>query len=218
MNSTPRMCGVILAAGESSRMGTDKALLRWPPAAPGAIASAGETLLSAAILALKPLTEEVIVVAGKNAGDLTPIVNANGALLVQNPAPERGQFSSLQVGLREVLARGYDAAIVTPVDCPPLSAATLEHLRTSFLKALSLGRWAVAPESRGKHGHPLLAGHDLIEAFLQAPATSNAREIKRALEQFIEYVPVPDLFVNVDVNTPEEYAALFAPDSLRPHD
>jgi molybdenum cofactor cytidylyltransferase len=205
------LCGVILAAGDSTRMGTDKALLPWPPATPDARNSAGQTFLSASILALRPFTQAVIVVAGKNADNLAAVVHASGALLVQNPDPERGQFSSLQVGLRQVLARGCDAAMIMPVDRPPLSAATLEQLRSSFELALSLGRWGVAPENDGEHGHPLLASRELIEAFLRASPTSNAREVKRAHAQYIEYVAVPDPFVSANVNTPEEYEALSTP-------
>jgi molybdenum cofactor cytidylyltransferase len=200
------LCGVILAAGESTRMGRDKALLPWPPGTPGT-----QTFLSAAILALCPFTEAVVVVAGKNAANLAGIVSENGASLIQNPASERGQFSSLQIGLHEVLARGCNAAMIMPVDRPPLSAATLQKLHASFALALSLGLWGVAPENDGEHGHPLLAGRKLIEAFLGASSASNARDIKRAHAQYIEYIPVPDPLVNANVNTPEEYAALATP-------
>jgi molybdenum cofactor cytidylyltransferase len=199
------VCGLILAAGASSRMGTDKALLPWPP-----VAAAGATLLSAAIAALKPFTQDVVVVAGKNAEKLAPIVASGGASMVLNPAPERGQFSSLQIGLREVLARGCDAAMITPVDCPPLSAASLKLLREAFEQTLARGRWAVAPESNGRRGHPLLASRALIHAFLSAPATGNARDVKRAHAQHFESVRVPDLHLGADMNTPEEYAAISA--------
>jgi molybdenum cofactor cytidylyltransferase len=211
MSRTPSLCGVILAAGESTRMGTDKALLPWPPATPGTPTSASQTFLSAAILALRPFTHEVIVVAGRNADNIAAVVYAGGASLVQNPAPERGQFSSLQVGLHELLARDYNAAMIMPVDRPPLSATTLEQLRSSFELALSLGQWGVAPENDGEHGHPLLAGRELIEAFLRASPTSNAREVKRMHAQYIRYVAVDDPLVSANVNTPEEYAALSTP-------
>ena len=191
-------------------MGRDKALLPWPPAAPGSNAPSKHTLLSAAIAALKPFAETVVVVAGKNADNLAAVVAAHGAAMVVNPAPERGQFSSMQVGLREVFARGCDAAMITLVDCPPLSTASMEILRAAFDRALAHGGWGAAPENNGRRGHPLLASRELIEAFLSAPVASNAREIKRAHAGRIEAVAVPDSLVSVDVNTPEEYAALAA--------
>jgi molybdenum cofactor cytidylyltransferase len=202
------MCGVILAAGESSRMGRDKALLPWPAATPDAAASADKTLLSVAISTLRPFTDAVIVVVGNNEQNLAPIVSARGASLVRNRVPERGQFSSLQVGLHEVLARGYNAAMITLVDCPPPRLATLKQLCGSFELAVSVGRWGVAPENNGKHGHPILASRELIDAFLTASPSNTAREIKRANAQHIEYVSVDDPFVTMNVNTPEEYAGL----------
>ncbi len=184
-------------------MGRDKALLPWPPSAID-----GQTLLTSSIDALKPFAESVIVVAGKNLESLRPLAAACGAMLVENPEPERGQFSSLQVGLREVVARGCEAAIITLVDSPPLSPASLQMLRAAFDRALAQGKWAVVPEHNGKRGHPLFANRALIESFLSAPLTSTAREIRRQHAELIESVPVSDTLLTVDVNTPEQYAAL----------
>jgi molybdenum cofactor cytidylyltransferase len=186
-------------------MGTDKALLPWPAAN-----TTGATLLSSAIAALRPFTHEIIVVAGRNAEKLIAIAATSGASIVINPAPERGQFSSLQTGLREVLHRGCDAAMITPVDCAPLSPASLQLLCDAFDHALTRGQWAVAPESNGRRGHPLLASRALIDAFLSAPVTGNARDVKRAHAQRFEYAAVPDLYLSADMNTPNEYAAMSA--------
>ena len=207
MPTAPHLCGLILAAGQSSRMGRDKALLPWPPQQSAPLVSSEQTLLSAAISALKPLAGTVIVVAGKNANSLAPVIGINGAILVRNPDPDRGQFSSLQVGLRELLDRGSDAAIITPVDCPPLSAESLQLLLASFTRAVSRGLWAVAPENNGKHGHPLFVNRQMISAFLAAPVTSTAREVLHAHAQRIEYVPVPDSLAKAGLNTPQDYAA-----------
>lgn len=183
-------------------------MLPWPPVAPGSSNSTTGTLLSAAIGALRPFTDAVVVVAGRNLESITPVAAASGASMVENPAPERGQFSSLQVGLREVVARGFEAAMITLVDCPPLSKASMEKLSAGFERALAKGRWGVAPEHSGRRGHPLIVSRELIDAFLAAPVSSNAREIKRRHSEMIEEVPVPDSLVSVDVNTPEEYRAL----------
>lgn len=202
MTRVPSLCGVILAAGGSTRMGTDKALLSWPPN------TAGATFLSSAIQALSPFTDLVIVVAGKNEASITPIVDANGAFLVANPESERGQFSSLQCGLHEVLNHGRDAAMVTLVDRPPAQASTLDQLRTAFYEAVSAGKWSVVPEYRGQHGHPVLIGREMIEAFLKAAPDANARDIQRQNQASIEYFSVNDPFVTLNVDTPEDYARL----------
>ena len=193
-------------------MGTDKALLPWPPVA-GTSASA-QTFLSAAIESLNAFSEMVLVVVGKNAPNIAPAVFANGADLVTNPAPERGQFSSLQIGLHEVLNHGRDAAIVTLVDRPPANPATLRTLCDSFAAA-AYGTWAIVPEYGGKHGHPVLLAREMIEAFLKAPPTANARDIEHQNQQHIEYVAVDDPAVTLNVDTPEDYAALSAPAAPR---
>lgn len=197
---------MILAAGDSSRMGTDKALLPWPPLVAGQPPSK-ETFLSAAIGSLMSAADFVLIVAGKNEAALAPIVYAGGASLVANPDPSRGQFSSLQVGLQEVLNRGRDAAIITLVDRPPVNAATVQLLRCA-LESAPEGVWAVVPEFSGKHGHPYLAGRELMEAFLQAPPTASAREVEHRHRDHIQYVEVRDPFVALNINTPEDYAAL----------
>jgi molybdenum cofactor cytidylyltransferase len=205
MARTAAFCGLILAAGESSRMGRDKALLPWPPQPTN---STGETFLSAAIRLFFSHVDEVLVVAGKNQAALAPIIYANGATLIVNPDPERGQFSSLQVGLQEVLNRGRDAAMVTLVDRPPVRPGTIEKLQTAFDGATAKRKWAVIPEYDGKHGHPILLGREMLTVFLSAPNSSNARDVEHANQSAIEYVPVDDPLVTVNVDTPEQYAAL----------
>jgi molybdenum cofactor cytidylyltransferase len=138
------------------------------------------------------------------------VVYAEGAFLVQNLQPELGQFSSLRVGLQDLLGRGRDAAVVTLVDRPPVRSATLQALLSAFEKAINQNKWAVVPDFSGKHGHPIVVGREMIEAFLRAPARSNAREVRHAHQQFIESVPVDDPFVTLNVDTPDDYAALRA--------
>jgi molybdenum cofactor cytidylyltransferase len=209
MSRTPSLCGVILAAGSSTRMGTDKALLPWPPTSSVA-APARQTFLSAAIHALAAWTELVIVVAGNNQAALAPVVYANGAFLVVNPGPARGQFSSLQVGLQDVLNRGRDAALVTLVDRPPAAASTVEKLRDAFATALAGSKWAVVPEYAGKHGHPVIVGREMIEKFLRAPVAATARDVEHENQERIAYIGVDDPFVTMNVDTPQDYASLSA--------
>ncbi len=112
---------------------------------------------------------------------------------------------------QEVLSRGRDAAMVTLVDRPSAKPATLEHLRDAFETAAARGKWAVVPEYGGKHGHPILVGREMIEAFLKAPATATAREVEHKNQDRIEYVLVDDPFVTLNVDTPQDYANLSPP-------
>lgn len=199
MALSPSFAGVILSAGASSRMGRDKALLPWRDG----------TFLSAAISALQAVTELVIVVGGVNAPNLRPITDGAAAFLVVNPDPQQGQFSSLRIGLQEVLNRGRDAAIVTLVDRPVAQVQTIAQVKETFL-ASPEKTWAAVPDFQGKHGHPYVIGREMIEAFLRAPAQSSARDVEHANQDHILYVPVNDPLVTANVDTPEEYEKLRA--------
>ena len=208
MYRSPSFAGVILAAGESSRMGRDKALLPWPPGESQTIRR--DTFLSAAIRSLSLSTDFVLVVAGNNEANLAPIAYANAATVIRNPDPNRGQFSSLQIGLQEVLNRGRDAAIITLVDRPPAPAEVVQMLRERF-EAAPQNIWAVVPEFEGRHGHPVVAGREMMERFLREPVSGNAREVEHRYQEHIEYVTVSEPCVTLNINTPEDYARLAPP-------
>ena len=209
------ICGVVLAGGSSTRMGRDKALLPWPPVAEGAPAT--NTFLGAMIDLLQPRCDLVLVVVGRNAQHLESTVDAHAGFLVLNPMPERGQFSSIQTGLQEVLNRGRDAAFLAPVDRPPVLPGTLDALRTAFLQS-ELDVWAAVPELTRDavqiHGHPILVGRSMMEKILRAPDTATARDIEHRHQQHILYVPVADERVAANIDTPEEYARLLRSETI----
>ena len=206
------ICGVILSAGFSSRMGRDKALLTWP--AQVSVGSWRDTFLGAAIERLGSVCELVIVVGGANSETLAPLVYSSGAdALVVNPDPQRGQFSSLRIGLQEVLNRGRDAAFVALVDRPPASRSTYESLRRKFLERTD-DCLAVVPEYAGNHGHPIVIGREMIDAMLRAAEESNAREVIHAHQERIAYVTVNDPFVTMNINTAEDYNRLIESKNL----
>ena len=190
-------------------MGRDKALLPWPPVAEGT--PVANTFLGATIDLLQAYSDLVMVVAGRNAPHITPVTYAHGAFLTVNREPERGQFSSLHVGLREVLDRGRDAALIALIDRPPALPGTVKALREAFRYA-DPNVWAVVPEvirdGKAVHGHPILIGREMIEVLLRAPLTSNAREVEHQHQQHVQYVSVNDPRLGVNIDTPEDYARL----------
>jgi molybdenum cofactor cytidylyltransferase len=181
-------------------MGTDKGLLEFP--------GSGRNFLAAQIASLKPHCELVIVVAGENEDRLKPTVYALGAYLVRNPDPSRGQFSSLQIGLNEVLGRGRSRALITHVDRIPAKSETIAQLKTRFAELKRGSKWLVIPQFEETHGHPVVAGREMIEAWLRAPTGSTARETEHEHQDRIDYLSVDDPNVTANINTPEDYARL----------
>jgi molybdenum cofactor cytidylyltransferase len=190
--------GIVLAAGASSRMGTDKALLPF----------AGKTFLAGAIDLLQSQCDFVLVVVGENANVLRPIIYAHSGYLVQNPKPERGQFSSLRIALEAVLNRGRDAVSATLVDRPAAEFRTLATLKEAFLRTSPEEVWAVVPEYQGRHGHPVIFGREMMEAFLRAEPSKTARDVEHEHQRHIQYVAVDDPRVALNINTPEDYSTL----------
>jgi CTP:molybdopterin cytidylyltransferase MocA len=117
----------------------------------------------------------------------------------------------MQNGLRDVLNRGRDAAIVALVDRPPVVPGTIRELKHALLSS-SPELWAVVPEIRRgeevSHGHPMAVGRDMIEAFLRSPAESNARDVERQHQQHIRYLSVDDARVAMNIDTQEDYERL----------
>ena len=179
-------------------MGTDKAMLELP--------GNGITFLEAQIRSLAPHCELAIVVGGANAEVLRPTIYARAAFLVVNPDPSRGQFSSLQVGLQEVLNRGRDKALITHVDRVPAASTTIAKLKQQATNTAE--PWLFVPEHNGQHGHPVLARREMIEVWLKSSVATTAREVEHAHQSRIEYVPVDDPHIFANVNTPEEYQRL----------
>ena len=179
-------------------MGEDKALLQY----------GGRTFLSGAIQLLQSACDFVVVVAGANTDFLRPVVYQNSAYLVRNWKPEFGQFSSLRLGLQAALDRGRDAVCVTLVDRPPARPDTLLTLKDHFLRTAPERVWAVVPQFDGKHGHPVIFSREMMEVFLRADVSANARQIEHQHQNRIEYVSVDDARVAMNINTPEDYSAL----------
>jgi molybdenum cofactor cytidylyltransferase len=117
----------------------------------------------------------------------------------------------MQIGLQEVLNRGRDGAVVALIDRPPVVPGTVRQLKHAMLGAPP-EVWAVVPETmqgeQAVHGHPVVIGRDMMEAFLRAPAQSNARDVEHGHQQHIRYLSVDDPRVGMNIDTPEDYERL----------
>jgi molybdenum cofactor cytidylyltransferase len=185
--------GIILAAGESRRMGSPKALLRYQ----------GKTFIERICNAfLSAGVDELIVVLGARAEKLRHAIPAHPQLrTVVNPRYFQGQLSSLMVGIG-ALSPESEAAIVNLVDHPLITAETINALITSF-RAEPLPILIAA--YNGKRGHPVLFSSQVYGEILAAPLDQGAKVVVRKDPSRVRELPLDDPGILADIDTPEDY-------------
>ena len=194
------LAGVILAAGESSRMGRPKALLPAPGSEPP------ENFLDRMIGLLAAHADPIIVVLGAHADAIREgSARASQATFVVNQRYREGQLSSLQCGLRAVPEEAL-GVLFTPVDFPRVLADTVAGVVAAFMRGDGSG--LAIPRFQGRRGHPVCAARRLIQEFLALPVEAQAREIVHRHAAEACYVDVDDPGILRDVDDPEAYRSL----------
>ncbi|MBR4691595.1 MAG: histidine phosphatase family protein [Oscillospiraceae bacterium] len=186
--------GVILAAGYSSRMGELKPLL--PVGGVPALLRAAEALSGAGA--------EVAVVTGHRREELTPLIRRCGALELPNPDYDRGMFTSVLTGLRHFAALGAEGVLLLPCDC---AAVPKEAVRQLVACAGDRGEYAL-PVYGGKNGHPLWIPARYFDEILGFDGPGGLKGARLLHEDSLLCLPMPWEGVVLDMDTPEDYAAL----------
>ena len=191
---------IVLAAGKSSRMGRTKALLP--------VGSPGETFLTRIIRVLREGgIDRIVVVIGGDAAAVRASLPRHDASLVavENPHYEDGQLSSLLVGLAAVEQRydDVDAVMVTLVDLPLISAATVRAVLDAF-RAKSDAP-LVRPRRAHRHGHPAIFNRSIFAELRRADPSQGAKPVVHAHAAEEVSVDVDDDGAFIDIDTPEDY-------------
>ena len=119
--------------------------------------------------------------------------------VVRNPDPGRGQFSSLQEGVKSVGEAPW--AFLLPIDCP----APLPEVWASLWQARDEQTSVLIPTLKKKSGHPLLLGKKLLQAVCTAPTETRLDSlIKTWPSREKKYVEVMDAGIHANFNTPED--------------
>lgn len=188
--------GLILAAGESSRMERDKALLTWR----------GRTFLETIVATLREAGVELIaVVLGYHAEEIQRAGNLEGVEVVVNPDYRRGQTSSLQVGLRALESAALEAVVLCLVDHPAVSAHVVKQLLTTFRQS---GAPVIIPTFRGQRGHPVVIARALFAALLSLGPDQGADTVVRKYRDATKSLDVSDKGILLDVDDAESYRQL----------
>jgi molybdenum cofactor cytidylyltransferase len=192
---------ILLAAGESRRMGSLKALLPWQ----------GSTLLAYQIASLRQAgVDPVVVVLGHESGRLKPEVEGpdvegkEGVIWRVNPDYRQGKTTSIKVGLNALDPGKPSAILILNVD-QPRSAETIGRL---LLQHREGGRSITIPRYRGKGGHPLVLDSALLEELKSIDEESlGVRAVVRRHQDATLLLEMDTPEVLWDLNTPEQYEA-----------
>jgi molybdenum cofactor cytidylyltransferase len=195
------IAAVILAAGESSRMGRPKALLPDPEGRPF-VARLVRTFVAAGVA-------DVTVVTGSQHSAIESALAADAPSLapslVRNPDPGRGQLSSLWSWLDDCDRPDVEAILVTPVDIPLIEESTIRRVIAAWERTHAP---VVRPTVGARHGHPVLFARAVFDDLRRAPLDGGARTVVQAHAKHVIDVDVDDSGCISDIDTPGEYEAL----------
>ncbi len=190
-----KTAGLILAAGRSSRMGRDKALLEYN----------GGTFLNRQIFLMLPRVDKLAVVLGCRADAIRPTIPALPGLQVDvNENYERGMLSSLQTG---IVAVGAEAEWILfgLVDHPTIRGRTLDRMVQACRGASAP---LVIPRFEGNRGHPVAISSAVAEELCALNPSSNPQSVMRRHYGEALFLDVDDRGVVTDIDRPEDYAAM----------
>jgi CTP:molybdopterin cytidylyltransferase MocA len=190
------IAALILAAGESTRMGRLKQLLEW----------GGTTLIAWQVMQMTEAgADQVIVVLGHAAGEIGSAVPPQAKVVV-NESYREGRAGSLRRGA-ECVDDAAEAVVMLNVDQP----------RPAWVTRAVINAWReqrdfiVQPNFGGQAGHPVLVDGALLpELRAVEEATLGLRAVMERHAGSVRQVTISNLSPNVDLNTPANYAAALA--------
>jgi len=189
-------------------MGRTKALLP--------LGSSGETFLQRIVRVLRDGgADAVVVVIGGDAEAVRGSLPSDDAQIsaVEDSCYEEGQLSSLLVGLAAVERRydNPDAVMMTLVDLPLISAATVSAVRDTFLA--NPGAPLVRPRRGARHGHPVIFNRSIFGELRRADPSTGAKPVVHAHAAEEVNVDVDDEGAFIDIDTPQDYDRFIGPPS-----
>jgi molybdenum cofactor cytidylyltransferase len=191
----PQIGGVILAAGEARRFGSQKLLAPLD----------GRPLLQRVIDAANASAlEDIAMVIGANGKSLLAHLDMGRTRVVRNPDPSRGMASSLQAGLRS-LEGDLHAALVLLGDMPGVTTALIDELVARGQKTRAA---AVTSLWRGRRSPPVVLHRSLWPAAFALEGDAGMREVLAGRTDVIEVEVTPALGTLEDVDTPEDHGRL----------
>ena len=191
----PRLAAILLAAGQSTRMGQPKALLPW----------GGVPLVrhQADLLTAHPAIDQLLVVVGSLQDEVSDALIGTPARVMVNPRFREGRATSLAAGAH-ALQGAPTSVLVANVD-QPLAPDLLDPLLAAW-RTDPAALWRPSYKSRG--GHPLIVPADVAPELAHVTeATQGLRAVVTRHRSRLSSVPVESPLAVLNLNTPADYAA-----------
>lgn len=182
---------IVLAAGESRRMGTPKMLLPWGSST--VLGSVADTLLQV------PEVDQLVVVLGHRASEIRAAVPTHPRVNVAvNDRYPEGMLTSIQCGA----ARSTGSLLITLGDQPLITPAAVAQILAAHEGGLTV------PTYDGRRGHPVCVDASLVAPLLALPPEGGLRALFQAHPGRVTTVPVACGGILIDLDTPTDYERL----------
>ena len=188
----PGVCAIILAAGESKRMGFPKMLLDFN----------GVPMLECVIRNVKSSeVNDIVVVMGAYREEIQNIVERTGVKCCYNDIYKEGMLSSVQCGFR-YLSQEADAVLVFQGDQPFISSDVINKVIVSYR---SSGKGILMPVFKNRRGHPLLVDRKYFTEIEKLDPGKGLKSLSEIFSEDVEEVSVSEAGILRDFDTFEEY-------------
>jgi molybdenum cofactor cytidylyltransferase len=193
----PRIAGLVLAAGQSRRMGTLNKLL---------IGIDGKPMIRRVVEAVAASqARPLLVVTGHERERVESALAGIDVRFVHNPDYAEGLSTSLKCGLAALPAE-IDGCVICLGDMPMVNASVIDRLIASFNPVE--GRAICLPTRRGQRGNPVLLGRQLFAELAAISGDVGARDLIAAYPERVSEVEVESDAVLTDIDTPQALAKL----------
>lgn len=196
------LVAIVLAAGESRRMGTLKQLLPY----------GDRTLLQCVVdNALEARVGPVVVVLGHRAEEVRTSLDKRPVIVAVNPNVSFGMLSSVQVGVRAALpllpVEGRRGFLFCLGDQPQVGSEVIRHVATAFRET---AKGIVLPVVAGRRGHPVAYSAAYADEILALGPEASLRDVLRRHPEDVQEVPLESESILEDLDTPEDYQRALA--------